>query len=58
LFLFVEGQPEYELQPSGINKFSTKKLEGYSFEFTEAENGNINGVLFIQPNGTFKATKK
>lgn len=58
LFLFVEGQPEYELQPIGINKFTIKTLEGYRLEFTEAENGNINGVLFIQPNGTFRATKK
>ena len=58
LFLFVEGQPEYELEPTGVNKFSIKILDGYKVEFTEAENGVINGVLFIQPNGTFKATKK
>ena len=58
LFLFVPGQPEYELEPTGVNKFSIKALEGYKLEFTQAENGNINGVLFIQPNGTFKATRK
>jgi hypothetical protein len=58
LFLFAEGQPEYELQPTGVNKFSIKTLDGYKIEFTEAENGVINGVLFIQPNGTFRATKK
>jgi CubicO group peptidase (beta-lactamase class C family) len=58
LYLFVPGQPEYELVPVGVNKFSIKILEGYKIEFTVAENGNINGLLFIQPNGTFKATKK
>ena len=58
LFLFVEGQPEYELIPTGTNKFSIKALEGFKIEFIAAENGNVTGVLFIQPNGTFKATKK
>jgi CubicO group peptidase (beta-lactamase class C family) len=58
LFLFVPGQPEYELIPTGMNKFSIKKLEGYKIEFVENENKKITGVLFIQPNGTFKAVKK
>jgi hypothetical protein len=58
LFLFVPGQPEYELIPTGMNKFSIKKLNGYNIEFVEDENKNVTGVLFIQPNGTFKAMKK
>lgn len=58
LFLFVPGQPEYELVPTGPDKFSIKKLDGYKIEFVEDANKNITGVLFIQPNGTFKATKK
>jgi hypothetical protein len=58
LFLFVPGQPEYELIPTGMNKFSIKKLDGYMIEFVENESKNITGVLFIQPNGTFKAVKK
>jgi CubicO group peptidase (beta-lactamase class C family) len=58
LYLFVPGQPEYELIPTGVNKFSIKKLDGYSIEFVEDQNKNITGVLFIQPNGTFKAIKK
>ncbi len=57
LYLFVPGQPEYELIPTGPDKFSIKKLEGYSIEFVEDKNENITGVLFIQPNGTFQATK-
>jgi hypothetical protein len=58
LFLFVPGQPEYELMPTGINKFSIKKLDGYNIEFVEDEHKKINGILFIQPNGTFRAAKK
>ena len=58
LFLFVPGQPEYELVPTGPDKFSIKKLEGYNIEFVADANKIITGVLFIQPNGTFKATKK
>jgi hypothetical protein len=58
LFLFVPGQPEYELIPTGMNKFSIKKLNGFNIEFVEDENKNVTGVLFIQPNGTFKAMKK
>ncbi len=58
LFLFVPGQPEYELIPTSLNKFIIKKLDGYQIEFVEDENKNITGLLFIQPNGTFKASKK
>ena len=58
LFLFVPGQPEYELIPTGRNKFSIKKLDGYKIEFVEDGNKNISGALFIQPNGTFKAIRK
>jgi CubicO group peptidase (beta-lactamase class C family) len=58
LFLFVPGQPEYELVPTGLNKFSIKKLDGFRIEFVEDAGKNITGALFIQPNGTFKATKK
>ncbi len=57
LFLFVPGQPEYELFATGTHKFSIKNLEGFKLEFMEGEKG-ISDVNFIQPNGTFKATKK
>ena len=57
LFLFVPGQPEYELFSTGTHKFSIKNLEGFKLEFMEGEKG-ISDVNFIQPNGTFKATKK
>lgn len=58
LFLFVPGQPEYELLATGLHKFSLKSLEGFKLEFIEGENKAIIEVLFIQPNGTFKAIKK
>ncbi len=56
LYLFVPGQPEYKLTANGDHKFSLN-IEGYKLEFHE-ENGGINSVSFIQPNGTFKAERK
>ncbi|MBT8178068.1 MAG: DUF3471 domain-containing protein, partial [Eudoraea sp.] len=58
LYLFVAGQPEYELLATAKHKFSFKILEGFKVEFLEAEDGSINEVMLIQPNGTFKATRK
>ncbi len=58
LFAFIEGQPEYELVPTDKNKFDLKMLKGYSVQFDANEKGDILSVSFIQPNGTFKASKK
>ncbi len=58
LFLFVPGQPEYELAPAGYDTFKLIIVEGFKIQFTKADNGSINGLLFIQPNGTFRATRK
>jgi len=57
LFLFVPGQPEYELLYLGNNKFSIKSLNGYKVEFEEA-GGAVSACSFVQPNGTFKAKRK
>ncbi len=57
LYVLVPGQPEYELQASEPNIFLIKVAEGFSLQFNE-ENDKVTEVLFIQPNGTFKATKK
>lgn len=57
LNLFVPGQPEYDLEYLGGNKFSIKGLSGYKVEFEEA-GGKVSGIAFIQPNGTFKAKRK
>ncbi len=35
LYLFVPGQPEYELIPTEKNRFSLKVLDGYKIEFLE-----------------------
>ena len=58
LFLFVTGQPEYELLATATHKFSFKTLEGFEVEFIEGEDKSVNEITVIQPNGTFKATRK
>lgn len=58
LYVFVPGQPEYELVATGEHKFVFKTLDGFSLQFQEAEGGKINAVKFNQPNGIFTATKK
>ncbi len=57
LRLFVPGQPEYELLPTGNHKFMIKGLEGFKIEFVEA-NGSFSEAVFNQPNGVFKAKRK
>jgi hypothetical protein len=58
LYLFVPGQPDYELAPTGEHQFTLKALTGFSLEFVLNDKKQVTGVNFIQPNGTFKATKK
>ncbi|WP_179345665.1 serine hydrolase [Winogradskyella ursingii] len=58
LYVFVPGQPEYELVPTAEHKFNFKVLEGFKVEFLESDDGAIDQVKFIQPNGTFVATRK
>lgn len=58
LFLFVAGQPEYELLATDKHKFSFKTLDGYKVEFTESEDKSINVMTLYQPNGTFKTKRK
>jgi CubicO group peptidase (beta-lactamase class C family) len=58
LCLFVEGQPEYELVPIDKDKFTIKNLTGFNIQFNLNEKGQVIELLSIQPNGTFKATKK
>ncbi|MFL5742423.1 MAG: serine hydrolase [Flavisolibacter sp.] len=58
LYLFVPGQPEYELVPTGKDSFALKAASGFSLQFLRDASGAINAVNFVQPNGTFKAEKK
>lgn len=58
LFLFVAGQPEYDLLSIGKDKFTLKIVEGFVIEFLEDEEGHIKEAKFTQPNGVFVAKKK
>ena len=53
LYLFVQGQPEYELLATDTHKFSFKTLEGFKVEFVESAGGAIDEMTLFQPNGTF-----
>ena len=57
LFVFVPGQPEYELMATDKDKFVLKALEGYSVQFSGNAKGEITELMFVQPNGSFKATR-
>jgi CubicO group peptidase (beta-lactamase class C family) len=58
LYVFVPGQPEYELLATGDHMFTLKILDGYKVEFVPNDDGSIGALKFIQPNGTFTATRK
>lgn len=57
LALTVPGQPEYELIATGVNKFALKNMDGFKCEFIES-NGAFAELVFMQPNGTFRAKRK
>ncbi|MGB3605710.1 serine hydrolase [Psychroserpens sp.] len=58
LYVFVKGQPEYEQIATAKHQFSFKALEGFKIEFLESEEGIMNEIKMIQPNGTFVAKRK
>jgi len=58
LYILVPGQPDYELIPLGNDKFAIKVLSGFFLQFGPAGAAKITDATFIQPNGSFKATKK
>ncbi|UCE39919.1 MAG: serine hydrolase [Candidatus Aminicenantes bacterium] len=57
LFIFVAGQPEYELEPYKGTTFNLKALSGFSIEFIMDESGNVTEAKVTQPNGVFTAKK-
>lgn len=57
LFVFVPGQPDYETVYVGDHTFKLKILDGFSVKFEVADD-KARSLDFIQPNGTFKATRK
>ncbi|WP_282042623.1 serine hydrolase domain-containing protein [Winogradskyella flava] len=57
LFLFVEGQPEYELVATGKHKFSFEVSDDYNIEFKNPENGFFKELVATQPDGTYTAIR-
>jgi hypothetical protein len=58
LMVLVPGQPDYELAPTQKDAFDLKTVKGYSVRFEVTDKNEVTSISFIQPNGTFKATKK
>jgi CubicO group peptidase (beta-lactamase class C family) len=58
LMMFVPGQPEYQLVPVKENIFNLKIASGFSVRFEKDDKGKVIALYSIQPNGTFKATRK
>jgi CubicO group peptidase (beta-lactamase class C family) len=58
LMLLVPGQPDYELVPVKKDEFDLKVVKGYSVRFEVNDKNEVTAVNFVQPNGTFKATRK
>lgn len=58
LQVVVPGQPPYELVPLKENEFQLKPLKGFSVKFKFDQDGNVTGMDFIQPNGTFPAVRE
>ncbi len=57
LYVFVPGQPEYELYSIATDKFAFKILDGYKLEFKIDNKGKVIEISFIQPNGIFNYKK-
>ncbi len=58
LMVLVPGQPDYETSPISNSEFKLKALDGYSVRFEMDASGKATALYFVQPNGTFKATRK
>ncbi len=58
LMVLVPGQPDYEMLPVKPDLFNFKAISGFSVRFEKNDAGEVTALYFIQPNGTFKATRK
>ncbi|WP_245895699.1 DUF3471 domain-containing protein [Flavobacterium album] len=58
LYLFVPGQPDYELKATSTTMYVIATLDGFKVEFIPGDNGKIKELTLHQPNGKFTATKK
>jgi CubicO group peptidase (beta-lactamase class C family) len=57
LTLTVGSQPTYKLRPYQSRTFDTVELEGFRVEFHPGPHGEIDELIFHQPNGTFVARR-
>jgi CubicO group peptidase (beta-lactamase class C family) len=58
LMVLVPGQPDYEMVAIKTDLFNFKAISGFSVRFEKNDAGEVTALYFIQPNGTFKATRK
>ncbi len=58
LYLFVTGQPEYELIAIEKDKFAFKSLDGFKVGFNRVDNDTVESITLYQPNGVFTAKKQ
>jgi hypothetical protein len=57
LTLTVGGQPTYKLNPYQGRTFVIDELKGFRVEFNLGPNGDVDEMIFHQPNGTFVARR-
>lgn len=58
LYLFVPGQPEYELVAVQKNMYVLTALEGYKVEFVSGDDGEVKEIVLHQPDGKYTAKRK
>lgn len=58
LVLTLPGQPPYDLTGVSGTRFNIKGLTGYSVEFKKDGAGQVDELVFYQPNGTFSAKRQ
>jgi CubicO group peptidase (beta-lactamase class C family) len=58
LTLTVGTQPTYKLRPYQSQTFVIDELEGFRVEFHLGPDGEVNELVFHQPNGTFVARRE
>lgn len=58
LYLFISGQPEYELAATSKNMYAITALDGFKVEFITKEDGTVKEMKLHQPNGQFTAVRK
>lgn len=57
LTMTITGQPSRRLLPAHARTFQIEGFEGYRCEFQRAASGEVDRVVFHQPNGTFVAQR-